>query len=90
MTIDSETKGYSFQEQQASVFLSVSLLFCNLKISKQGIEIQFFFLERVVEILKNWAPPRQVTFKCLPPPGENVSTFSSYMPVNLFLLKSKI
>ena len=27
------------------------------------------FLERVVEILQKWAPPRQVTFKCLPPGG---------------------
>ena len=27
-----------------------------------------FLPKRVVEILKKWAPPRQVTFKC-PPPG---------------------
>ena len=31
--------------------------------------MQIFFPKRVVEILKKWAPPHQVTFKCPPPPG---------------------
>ena len=34
-----------------------------------------FFPERVVEILKIWAPPRQVTFKC-PRPGFALAVFS--------------
>ena len=58
------------QEQKAIVFknsrLLFSLLFYNLKILKQGIKMQIF-PKRVAEILKKWAPPRQVTFKC--PPG---------------------
>ena len=37
-----------------------------LIIPKQGIEMQFF-PEQVVEILKKWAPPRHVTFKCPAP-----------------------
>ena len=37
-----ETKGYCFQEQKAIVFYIVFLLFCNLKIPKQGIKMQFF------------------------------------------------
>ena len=36
--------------------------FCNLIIRKQGIEMHFF-PKQVVEILKKWAPPRQVLFK---------------------------
>ena len=32
----------SFQEQQAIVFPMVSQLFCNLKIPKQGIKMQYF------------------------------------------------
>ena len=45
------TKGYCFQEQCANVLPIVFLLFCNLKILKQGIEMQIF-PKRVVEILK--------------------------------------
>ena len=56
------TKGYCFQEQCANVLPIVFLLFCNLKILKQGIEMQIF-PKRVVEILKKKGePPRQVTF----------------------------
>ena len=33
-----------------------------------------FFPERVVEVLKKWAPPRQVTFKCRPPPSPGRSS----------------
>ena len=43
MAICSRTKGYCFQEQQAIVFL----LFYNLKIPKQGIKMQIFFLNRL-------------------------------------------
>ena len=41
------------------------LLFCNLKIPKQGIKMQFFFLIGSWR-LKKWVPSRQVTFKCPP------------------------
>ena len=61
MTICSRTKGYCFQEHR----LLFSLLFCNLKIPKQGIKMQIFFLNGLWR-LKKWAPPRQVTFKCPP------------------------
>ena len=78
MTICSRTKGHCFQEQKAIVFKNkrlffhiVFLLFCNLKILKQGIKMQFF-PKRVVETLQKWAPPSQVTFKCPPsPPPRN-------------------
>ena len=58
------------QEQKAIVLknnrLLFFLLFCNLKIPKQGIKMQIFFLNGLWK-LKKWARPRQVTFKC--PPG---------------------
>ena len=47
----SRTMGYCFQEQWAIVLPVVFVLFCNLKILKQGIELQIFS-QRVVEILK--------------------------------------
>ena len=47
-------------------FPNVFGIFCNLIIPKQGIEMQFF-PERIVDILKKWSPPFQVTFKCPPP-----------------------
>ena len=62
MIICLSTKGYCFQEQCANVLPIVFLLFCDLKILKQGIEMQIF-PKRVVEILKKKGePPRQVTF----------------------------
>ena len=33
--------------------------------------MQICFSKRVVETLKKWAPPRQVTFMC-PPPGSAI------------------
>ena len=47
--------GYCFQEEQVVVFKNNRLLFP-------------YSPKRVVEILKKWAPPHQVAFKC-PPPG---------------------
>ena len=38
------------------------------KNSETGYRNLKFFPKRVVEILKKWGPPRQVTFKCPPPP----------------------
>ena len=59
-----------FQEQKAIVLknnrLLFSLLFCNLKIPKQGIKMQIFFLNGLWRLLKNGHLPRQVTFKCPP------------------------
>ena len=52
--------GLFVQEQKAIVFPIVFLLFCNLKIPKQGIKMQIFFPEQVVETLQKWAPPRPV------------------------------
>ena len=43
--------GLFVQEQKAIVFPIVFLLFCNLKIPKQGIKMQFF-PEQVVETLQ--------------------------------------
>ena len=68
MTICSITKGYCFQEQYAIV----SLLFCNLKIPKQGIKMQIF-PKRVVETLKNGDLPVKL-HSSAPPPGENPFT----------------
>ena len=62
MTFWSRTKGYCFQEQRTIV----SLLFWELSNnSETGYQNANLFPKRVVEILKKWAPPRQVTFKCL-------------------------
>ena len=41
------------QEQKAIVFPIVFLLFCDLKIPKQGIKLQFFFLNGLWRLLKN-------------------------------------
>ena len=70
------TKGYCFQEQWAIVLPVVFVLFCNLKILKQGIELQIFS-QRVVEILKKGEPPRQVAFKC--PPGTKHPVDQTYV-----------
>ena len=53
MTICSRTKGYCFQEQYAIVFPIVFLLLYNLKIPKQGINMQIFFLNGLWRSLKN-------------------------------------
>ena len=54
------------------VFPIVFLLFCDLKIPKQGIKMQIFYLNGLCRLLKKWAPPFQVTFKCPPSPwGDN-------------------
>ena len=53
MTICSKTIGYCFALVFKNNRLLFSLLFCDLNIPKQGIEMQFFFPKRVVEILKN-------------------------------------
>ena len=52
------------------LFPIVFIIFCNLIIPKQGSKFKIFFLKQVVEILKKWAPPHQVTFKCPPPRTE--------------------
>ena len=57
----SRTIGYCFFCCFPTVLLS--------KNSKTGYQNANVFPERVVETLKNWAPPRQVTFKCPSPPG---------------------
>ena len=49
MTICSRTKGYCFQENRLLFFL----LFCNLKIPKQGIRMQIFFPNGLQRLLKN-------------------------------------
>ena len=79
MTICSRTKGYCFQDQYAIVLKNnrlsfshiVFLLFCNLKIPKQGIKMQFFFLNGLWKLLKNGHLPVKLTFKCPPPPTGN-------------------
>ena len=67
------------QEQKAIIFknnrLLFSLLFYNLKIPKRYQNANFF-PKRAVEILKKWALPRQVTFKCLPPGGDTPKDFA--------------
>ena len=55
------------------VFPVVFGIFCNLIILKQGIEMQIF-PKMVVEILKKWAPPRQVTFDIQVPPPVHILT----------------
>ena len=66
MTICSRTIGYCFKNNRL-LFPYCFANFCNRIIPKQGIEMHFF-RKQVVEILKKWAPPRQVTFK--PPPEQ--------------------
>ena len=75
------TKGYCFQEQWAIVLPFVFLLFCNLKILKQGIEMQIFFPKRVVEILKKGVVEIQKkreaspsSYIQVPPPGDEASS----------------
>ena len=53
MTICSRTKGYCFQEQYAIVFPIIFLLFCNLKIPKQGIKMQIFLQNGLWRLLRN-------------------------------------
>ena len=48
---------------------TICLLFSDLVIPKQGIEMQIF-PKQVVEILKILTPPCHVKFKCPPPPGK--------------------
>ena len=55
MTICSRTIGYCFPYCFLEIF--------NLIIPKQGIEMQNFFPEQILEILKKWAPPCHITFK---------------------------
>ena len=62
------TKGYCFQEQWAIVLPIVFLLLCNLKIPKQGIKMQFFFLNGLWRLLKNGHPP---SIYIQVPPGES-------------------
>ena len=50
--------------------------FCNIKIPKQGIGMQIF-PKRVVGILKKWALPHQVTFKCPLPPCTGIAAFEA-------------
>ena len=58
------------QEQKAIVFPIIFLLFCDQKF-RNRVSKCIFFPEWVVETLKKWAPPRQVTFKC-PPRGSGM------------------
>ena len=59
------------QEQKAIVFknngLLFSLLFCNLKIPKQGVKMQIFFLNGFSRLLQNGHLP--VKLHSSPPPG---------------------
>ena len=70
------TKGYCFQEQWAIVLPVVFVLFCNLKILKQGIELQIF-PNALWRFLKKGEPPRQVAFKC--PPGTKHPVDQTYV-----------
>ena len=76
-----------FEEQWAIVFL----LFCSLKIQKQGIELQIFSCEQVVEILKNGHNPIQVTtppgiFVCIQDLGRHAKSLDLKISV-LFVCK---
>ena len=53
MTIYSNTIGYCFPIVFENNRLLLSLLFCNLKIPKQGVEMQTFFLNGLWKFLKN-------------------------------------
>ena len=68
------TKGYCFQEQWAIVLSIVFLFFCNLKILKQGIEMQIFFLNGLWRFLKNGNLP--VKLHSSDPPGDEASSLS--------------
>ena len=76
MTICSKTIGYCF----AIVFNNNKLLFCNLKIPKQGIEMQLFFPKRVEEILKNGHVPVKLHPSTPPPPGIPLIAWADYSP----------
>ena len=67
MTICSRTKGYCFQEQYAIVLPIVFLLFYNLKIPKQGIKMQIFFLNGLWRSLKNGHLPVKLHSSASPP-----------------------
>ena len=60
-TIVSRTIGYCFPY--------CLLLFCNLKIPKQGIKMQFFFLNGLFRLLKNGHLPVKLHSSAPPPPG---------------------
>ena len=55
------------QEQKAIVFPIVFLLFCDLKIPKQGIKMQFFFLNGLWRLLKNGHLPVKLHSSAPPP-----------------------
>ena len=73
MTICSRTIGYYFKEQYAIVFPIVLLLFCNLKIPKQSIEMQVFFLNGLWRFLKNGHLPVKL-HSSAPPGSKNYHT----------------
>ena len=60
MTICSRTTGYCFP--------IVLLLFCNLNIPKQGIEMQILFLNGLWRFLKNGHLPVKLHSRAPPPP----------------------
>ena len=63
-----KNKRLLFQERWAIVFL----LFCNLKIPKQGIKMQIFFLNRLWRLLKNGQLP--IKLRSSAPWGNSFST----------------
>ena len=68
MIICSRTKGYCFQVQKAIASPIVFLLFCNLKIPKQGIKMQIFFLNGLWRLLENGHLPVKLHSSAPPPP----------------------
>ena len=80
MTICSRTKGYCFKEQYAIVFL----LFCNLKILKQGIKMQIFFSNGLWRLLKNGHLPVKL-YSSAPPGTFKKNNKRTKNTVNCFL-----
>ena len=56
------------QEQKAIVYKNNKLLFCNLKIPKQGIKMQIFFPNGLWRLLKMDTSPSSY-IQVPPPPG---------------------
>ena len=70
---NSET-GYDYLFKNNMLLFPLLLSYCSViwKFRNRASKCKFFS-KRVVKILKKWAPPRQVTFKCPPrPPGLHV------------------
>ena len=64
---NSET-GYYYLIKNKRLLFSLLFSYCFVIKNSETEYQNAFFPEWVVETLKKWAPPRQVTFKC-PPPG---------------------